>query len=217
MGLFRLFFISLFIVWTNVAFAGYECNSGADCARKGDIEPDQNIRFRYHQKACNVYNEPRACYSVSEYFINNDKQPEQVAKYIMKSCDLNYGKACFVLAVLLLDEERQGGPNYNAGVKFLEKACLLEEKEACDLYGSFLVEGKGLRQDLDKARVFFEKSCNLNCAQGCYNLAISYLELYRLESDTRNAKIAKEYFGKACDLGYQKGCDSYRKLNEHGY
>ena len=78
MGLFRLFFISLFIVWTNVAFAGYECNSGADCARKGDIEPDQKIRFRYHQKACNVYNEPRACYSVSEYFINNDKQPEQV-------------------------------------------------------------------------------------------------------------------------------------------
>ena len=93
----------------------------------------------------------------------------------------------------------------------------MEEKEACDLYGSFLVEGKGLRQDLDKARVFFEKSCNLNCAQGCFNLAISYLELYRLESDTRNAKIAKEYFGKACDLGYQKGCDSYRKLNEHGY
>ena len=32
-----------------------------------------------------------------------------------------------------------------------------------------------------------------------------------------DTKIPKEYFGKACDLGYQKGCDSYRKLNEHGY
>lgn len=28
---------------------------------------------------------------------------------------------------------------------------------------------------------------------------------------------AKEWFGKACDNGYQKGCDSYRKLNETGY
>lgn len=45
MGLFRLFFISLFIVWTNIAFAGYECNSGADCAKKGDIE----------QSACDIF------------------------------------------------------------------------------------------------------------------------------------------------------------------
>lgn len=29
--------------------------------------------------------------------------------------------------------------------------------------------------------------------------------------------IAKEWFGKACDDGDQKGCDNYRQLNEQGY
>jgi TPR repeat protein len=30
-------------------------------------------------------------------------------------------------------------------------------------------------------------------------------------------KIAKEWFGKACDGGYQKGCDNYKILNQQGY
>ena len=28
---------------------------------------------------------------------------------------------------------------------------------------------------------------------------------------------AKELFGKACDGGYQKGCDNYKLLNQKGY
>lgn len=33
----------------------------------------------------------------------------------------------------------------------------------------------------------------------------------------QNKTTAKEWYGKACDNGYQDGCDSYRKLNEQGY
>ena len=33
----------------------------------------------------------------------------------------------------------------------------------------------------------------------------------------QDKKIAKEYFGKACDGGNQKGCDKYKILNQHGY
>ena len=33
----------------------------------------------------------------------------------------------------------------------------------------------------------------------------------------QNFSTAKEYYGKACDLGLQLGCDDYRKLNEKGY
>lgn len=28
--------------------------------------------------------------------------------------------------------------------------------------------------------------------------------------------MAKKYFGKACDLGEQMGCDNYKMLNEKG-
>jgi hypothetical protein len=35
----------------------------------------------------------------------------------------------------------------------------------------------------------------------------------RDRSDEKNQALAKKYFGKSCDLGYQKGCDRYARLN----
>ena len=32
-----------------------------------------------------------------------------------------------------------------------------------------------------------------------------------------NNIAAKQYYGKACDKGFQPGCDQYRRLNEAGY
>ena len=34
---------------------------------------------------------------------------------------------------------------------------------------------------------------------------------------SRDYHAAKEYFGKACDLGDQKGCDFYKELNKKGF
>ena len=33
----------------------------------------------------------------------------------------------------------------------------------------------------------------------------------------QNYVVAKEWFGKACDNGYQNGCDAYKELNQQGY
>ena len=33
----------------------------------------------------------------------------------------------------------------------------------------------------------------------------------------QDKKIAKEWFGKACDGGFQVGCDNYKILNQQGY
>ncbi|WP_258403856.1 hypothetical protein [Moraxella ovis] len=37
------------------------------------------------------------------------------------------------------------------------------------------------------------------------------------EGVRQNKSTAKEWFGKACELGNQDGCDAYRKLNQQGY
>ena len=37
------------------------------------------------------------------------------------------------------------------------------------------------------------------------------------EGVRQDYKKAKEWFGKACDGGYQKGCDNYKILNQQGY
>ncbi|AAM73014.1 MAG TPA: sel1 repeat family protein [Chlorobaculum sp.] len=42
--------------------------------------------------------------------------------------------------------------------------------------------------------------------------------MYELGLGVRQDKrTAKEWYGKACDNGNQKGCDNYRRLNELGY
>ena len=48
---------------------------------------------------------------------------------------------------------------------------------------------------------------------GCYNLGV----MYQQKTDMKNhLSIAKEFYGKACDYGYQSGCDKYREFNEVG-
>ena len=51
--------------------------------------------------------------------------------------------------------------------------------------------------------------------------SISCIDLGNLHSSghgiRQDNKIAKEYFGKACDLGDQSGCDTYKILNEQGW
>ena len=33
----------------------------------------------------------------------------------------------------------------------------------------------------------------------------------------QDRKVAKEWFGKSCDAGFQNACGNYRRLNEAGF
>ena len=68
--------------------------------------------------------------------------------------------------------------------------------------------------DYQKAVELFKKDCDSGNAKGCYNLGVSYNNGRGVKQDF---SIAKQYYGKACDLGLQLGCDDYRRLNEKGY
>lgn len=57
---------------------------------------------------------------------------------------------------------------------------------------------------------FFRKSAEQNHAEVQLHLG----HLYALNKDF---KQAKEWYGKACDNGLQKGCDAYKELNMNGY
>lgn len=51
-------------------------------------------------------------------------------------------------------------------------------------------------------------------AEAQNSLGVMYAKGQGVRQDKR---IAKEWFGKACDAGLQAGCENYRKLNEQGY
>ena len=49
---------------------------------------------------------------------------------------------------------------------------------------------------------------------GCFNVGIDYFNGFSVK---KNKKTAKSYFGTACDMGNQKGCENYRLLNSTGH
>lgn len=68
--------------------------------------------------------------------------------------------------------------------------------------------------DFFKANKYFEILCHKwNDADGCFFLGLSYV---KGQGVRQNLSIAKQYYGKACDLGNQAGCDSYKILHNQG-
>ena len=75
--------------------------------------------------------------------------------------------------------------------------------------------GKGVRQDVVLARQMFQKAASQGDRQGQGMLGLFYEK--GLGGLRQNRTTAKEWYGKVCDQGSQKGCDNYRRLNEQGY
>ncbi|RAX55227.1 hypothetical protein CCY99_00575 [Helicobacter sp. 16-1353] len=64
--------------------------------------------------------------------------------------------------------------------------------------------------DDSKVTEFYKKACDKQHGKSCFYLGAMY---YKGKGVRQDYSKAKEYFGKACDLGSQDGCDEYRDLN----
>ena len=51
-------------------------------------------------------------------------------------------------------------------------------------------------------------------AEGCFNLGFMYDNAQGVD---QSYSIARTMYGKACELGNQKGCAYYADLNKKGY
>lgn len=132
--------------------------------------------------------------------------------------------------------------SYTEAFRYCEKACNLDNGLGCSGLGFLYDNGNGVRQDYQQAKTYYEKACNLDEGLACNVLGANYsLKCFAIKNpafaecciedkdrqiiqsipDFKNEascfRKSKEYYGKACDLGEQKGCDGYRELNEQGY
>ena len=86
----------------------------------------------------------------------------------------------------------------------LTKECDTGNPESCLYAGALYLYSKGVPHDTDKALNFFEKSCKMNYALGCYT--IGYLLNTGKYDITKNINMANNYLNKACRLGYKEAC-----------
>ena len=68
--------------------------------------------------------------------------------------------------------------------------------------------------DYQKVAELSKKACDSGEARGCLGLGFLYKKGQGVK---QNFSTAKQYYGKACDLGLRLGCGDYRRLNEKGY
>jgi TPR repeat protein len=80
--------------------------------------------------------------------------------------------------------------------------------------GVAYIKGIHVRHSYPEAMRLFRLAALQGEASAQFNIGVMY---HNGQGVRQNKKIAKEWFGKACDNGLQEGCDEYRKLNEAGY
>ena len=73
---------------------------------------------------------------------------------------------------------------------------------SCMIVGEMYYEGKGVRLDKQKAKEYSQIACDFKAPRVCIIMSLFYL-------DEEKFDIAKEYAGKAYDLGQEEGCQMY--------
>ncbi|MDA3047490.1 tetratricopeptide repeat protein [Campylobacter sp. JMF_08 NE1] len=131
-----------------------------------------------------------------------------------KACDGDNATACYNLAILYSKGEGVRQDKFKAK-ELYEKACDKNEYDACNNLGILYERGEGVKQGFCTANDLFLKACSGGNAVACVNLGNNFLVNNRCEK--YDIQKAKEHYGKACDLGSQKGCDNYKDLNTLGY
>ncbi|HHF6253696.1 TPA: tetratricopeptide repeat protein, partial [Haemophilus influenzae] len=77
--------------------------------------------------------------------------------------------------------------------------------------GTMYADGRGVKQDDVEAVKWFRKAAEQGVANA--QAMLGFLYFLGKRGVQVNKSLAKEWFGKACDNGYQEGCEYYGKLN----
>ncbi len=96
-------------------------------------------------------------------------------------------------------------------VEALQKFCDEGDAKMCFILGVNYKYGDfPFKQDYFKAAELYRRACDGGEAGGCWGLAW----FYQYGKGVRQSKTeALKFYGKACDLKDQDGCDAYAKLN----
>ncbi len=139
---------------------------------------------------------------------------EKIAlQWLERAVEQDYLNAQVAYSVLLVSDKE-----YHQAFQVLQKAVknkgdYKQIATAQFLLGELYATGRGTRQDLTEAL----KWTKMGASGGNVFAQNSLGDMYEMGIGTKqHLKLAKFWFGRACDSGYQVGCDSYRRLNEQG-
>ncbi|BBF13007.1 hypothetical protein NTHiID20_04930 [Haemophilus influenzae] len=101
--------------------------------------------------------------------------------------------------------------DYQTTFKFLLPLAEQGNAQAQLMLGSMYANGLGVKQDDVEAVKWYRKAADQGVANA--QAMLGFLYFLGKRGVQVNKSLAKEWFGKACDNGYQEGCEYYGKLN----
>lgn len=99
--------------------------------------------------------------------------------------------------------------DYAEAVKWLRQAAEQGRASAQYSLGNMYRLGYGVRQDYAEAVKWYRLAVEQGDAQAQHNLGVMYENGHGVRQDLA---LAQEWLGKACQNGYQKGCDKHQRL-----
>jgi TPR repeat protein len=104
--------------------------------------------------------------------------------------------------------------NLSANSKFKQE-CDNGQMQSCIELGILYYTGEGVKEDIKKSQVLFKKACKNRVARGCYYLGFVFLRGGEgTQQSNRKAMLA---FARACNIGSERACVQYHKLEAKGY
>ena len=95
-----------------------------------------------------------------------------------------------------------------------KKACEKGSLISCIDLGVMYFTADGVKEDLKKSEELFIEACKGRVAKGCYYLGYLYKRGgIGIKKDKLKAKLA---FGRACNIGSERSCEQFRRLESKG-
>lgn len=147
-----------------------------------------------------------ACHSVGEFLSTVDKNYAAAAEVFRQNCDgkNKYAASCLRLGMFEIKGVDGCAQNDLNAARHFKKGCQEGHPVGCYLYGSMLLEGRTLRQDVPQSMEYFEKGCEGNDYRSCWFLGAAYLA--GRHGKPRDPAAAQPYLETACNVNFTQAC-----------
>ena len=137
--------------------------------------------------------------------------PEEIVPTVIdlltKGCDSHgVGEACALLSQAFYDGLGVE-LNYVTSLHYSTKGCEKVDNPsgiACYLAAQDYENEVFFELDYEKAHALYDKGCELDNSDSCWNVAYNFENGYGVKENSRQAN---KFYRKACDLGDQDACD----------
>ncbi|PSM51741.1 Sel1 domain-containing protein [Campylobacter blaseri] len=182
------------------------------------VKKDEFLAFDKYSLTCtkdkkNRYKQSVGCPNLAILYIDGRGVKQDYKKGIEildETCKNSNIKSCDIITKIYKDGYLGIKPRPEEFKKILEQQCKKSNAIFCHKLADELLS-KNDNNLYEKAILILKKACDLKLAKSCLDLGVLYANGKFVN---QNLEIAKDYFGKACDLRDPIGCESYKILNK---